>query len=272
MQPVFSVVVPTYNRPAMLRRAVSSVLAQTFADFEVIVVDDASPGGPPLLEPGPADPRVRVIRNERNLGAGASRNAGIRAARGRYISFLDDDDEYLDSFLASTHRTLEGAAGDVGMSWCSVRSIQYASGGPTEARTRTYPTEYPSTAELVTAMMTIGTGFGVTVKSACLRELGGFDGDLRLVEDTDLFLKLLEAGYFPVIVPGVHVVRHQHHGDRLTSPAQHHTRLRELYFLLSRYSRLMDRWPPLRRHLTGYAEYLEGVLARQRNDTAEACA
>lgn len=93
--PLVSVVVPTYNRPGRLKRAVVSVLAQTYDNVEVIVVDDHS--APPVEEvlADLSDSRVRVLRNCRNRGAPASRNRGIQAARGGYICLLDDDDIFL---------------------------------------------------------------------------------------------------------------------------------------------------------------------------------
>lgn len=88
--PLFSVVIPTYDRPAFLRLAVESVLRQTVRDLECLVVDDASPAPVRVV----SDPRVRVVRNSANLGEPGARNRGLREARGRYLAFLDDDDEF----------------------------------------------------------------------------------------------------------------------------------------------------------------------------------
>src|SRR6476661_2260120 len=96
--PTFTVIVPTYGRPEFLADALASIVAQSFADFECIVVDDASPEPASL----PADSRLRVIRREFNGGPPAARNTGIEAARGRYVAFLDDDDVW-------TRRRLEDA-------------------------------------------------------------------------------------------------------------------------------------------------------------------
>lgn len=87
-EPTFSVVVPTYRRPGLLGEAVASVLAQSRRDLECVVVDDA--GAPPAAVHD--DPRVRLIRRTSNGGLSAARNTGIAAARGRYVTFLDDDD------------------------------------------------------------------------------------------------------------------------------------------------------------------------------------
>ncbi len=90
-----SVIIPTHNRPALLERAIRSVLAQTFQDFEVIVVIDG-PGDsadPAFLES--LDPRIRTLSLQANVGLAEARNCGIRAASGTWIALLDDDDEWL---------------------------------------------------------------------------------------------------------------------------------------------------------------------------------
>jgi len=96
--PTFSVIIPTFRRPALLGEAVASVLAQTRQDWECLIVDD---GGDEVVEP--PDPRVRVLRRPWSGGPAAARNTGVEAARGRYLTFLDDDDRY-------TPRRLELAA------------------------------------------------------------------------------------------------------------------------------------------------------------------
>lgn len=93
MRPRVSVVIPTYNRSGALDRTLQSVFGQSERDVEVIVVDDGSTDGTPSMLAGYGS-RIRVIRKE-NGGAGAARNAGIDAARGEFIAFLDDDDVWL---------------------------------------------------------------------------------------------------------------------------------------------------------------------------------
>ncbi|MAL18373.1 MAG: glycosyl transferase family 2 [Balneola sp.] len=89
--PEISVVIPSFNRPELLERAVKSVLNQTFHDVEIIVVDDASGEGD-ILSRVEKYSNVKYLRNETNRGACYSRNRGISEAKGRYINFLDDDD------------------------------------------------------------------------------------------------------------------------------------------------------------------------------------
>jgi glycosyltransferase involved in cell wall biosynthesis len=94
--PRFSVIIPTYARPEFLARAVGSVFAQTVQDFEIIVVDDCSPSTLDL----PIDPRIKVVRNQQNLGVTISRNVGLDNVVGDIVAFLDDDDWWLPQRLA----------------------------------------------------------------------------------------------------------------------------------------------------------------------------
>jgi glycosyltransferase involved in cell wall biosynthesis len=95
--PTFSVIIPTYGRAALLSEAIDSVLAQSFTDFECIVVDDASDDPPRLA----SDPRLALIVRDHNGGAAAARNTGIAAATGRFVAFLDDDDVWRPGRLAA---------------------------------------------------------------------------------------------------------------------------------------------------------------------------
>jgi glycosyltransferase involved in cell wall biosynthesis len=111
--PFFSVVIPVYNRAADLSRAVASVLAQSEADFEIVVVDDGSTDDPAAALNRFADPRIVLIRQE-NRGGGAARNAGIDRARGRFVAFLDSDDVFLPHHLAALRALLEGSVKTAG--------------------------------------------------------------------------------------------------------------------------------------------------------------
>lgn len=97
--PMVSVIISTYNRTHYLDRALRSVLAQTFRDFEVLVCDDASSQDVPGLLKTFGDDRIQYLRNATNLGVAATNLVGYRAARGRYVAHLDDDDEWEPRFL-----------------------------------------------------------------------------------------------------------------------------------------------------------------------------
>ncbi len=93
-----SIVVPLYNKGKYVARALDSIFAQTYQDFEVIVVDDGSTDSGPDVVRRYTDPRIRLIRQS-NAGPGAARNRGVAASRGSVLAFLDADDEWFPEFL-----------------------------------------------------------------------------------------------------------------------------------------------------------------------------
>jgi len=110
---LISIVTPTYNRPELLRLAVDSALKQSWKNIELIIVDDGStdPAVPPLLAQLETEPNIRVLRQE-NKHASAARNAGVRAAHGEYVAFLDDDNTLNPDFLSTCLRVLTKTKAD----------------------------------------------------------------------------------------------------------------------------------------------------------------
>jgi glycosyltransferase involved in cell wall biosynthesis len=106
--PLVSVIIPTHDRKDFLAQAIRSVLEQTYQDFELIVVDDASADGTADYLTSLTDARLRLFRHDQVSGGAAARNTGIRAARGKYIAFLDDDDRWAPTKLAMQVAALEG--------------------------------------------------------------------------------------------------------------------------------------------------------------------
>jgi glycosyltransferase involved in cell wall biosynthesis len=97
-QPLVSVIIPTHNRPTLLHTALASVLQQSYSQLEIVVIDDGSE--PPVRLAEPIDPRIKLIRQDRSMGAAAARNLGMRHAQGQFFAFLDDDDAYFPHKLA----------------------------------------------------------------------------------------------------------------------------------------------------------------------------
>jgi len=108
---LFSIIVPTWQRPALVGIAVASVLAQTESSLECIVVDDASSTKPAL----PADDRVRYIRRAVSGGPAAARNTGVDAANGTFLTFLDDDDRWMPHRLELARHSMSEAP--IGVCW-----------------------------------------------------------------------------------------------------------------------------------------------------------
>ena len=98
--PEVSIIMPTFNRRDIITRAIDSIRRQTFVDWELIIVDDGSSDGTAEAVSG-LDERIRLIRQE-NQGCYVARNAGLRVAAGRWLAFMDSDDEWLPHFLELT--------------------------------------------------------------------------------------------------------------------------------------------------------------------------
>ena len=106
--PIFSIIVPTYNRPSFLSEAISSVLNQSFQDFEIIIIDDKSSDEnlQKVAAIASQSEKIRLHLHSHNQGVSKARNTGISLAKGNYIHFLDDDDAIEEEFLASAERIL----------------------------------------------------------------------------------------------------------------------------------------------------------------------
>jgi glycosyltransferase involved in cell wall biosynthesis len=123
-KPVVSVIIPTYNRVGVLRRSIQSVLAQTYRDFELIIVDDGSTDNTEEVVRSYSDPRIRFIRQEKNRGAAVAYNIGIKAAHGEYIALLDSDDEWLPKKLERQMELFQqDKKGDLGLVLCEVLAL-----------------------------------------------------------------------------------------------------------------------------------------------------
>src|SRR5438552_3753870 len=107
-----SIIIPLYNKAPYIKRALDSVRAQTFGDYEVIVIDDASTDGGGDIVTGYGDARVRLLR-QKNAGPGPARNRGVAEAAAPYLAFLDADDEWLPAFLEKSLNLLDRYGPDV---------------------------------------------------------------------------------------------------------------------------------------------------------------
>jgi glycosyltransferase involved in cell wall biosynthesis len=214
--PMVSVIVPTYRRPELLKRAAASVLAQTFEDFEVIVVDDASDDATGRVVETLDDARVRYLRHDENRGLAAARNTGFRASRGAYIAFLDDDDELLPGYVETMCHRLESAPDDVAFVACGVRETDERGGGRVPRDVipppYAYATKEASYRDLLRRVPF--SGWFLMIRTSALRDTGGFDESMRTEQDRDLLYRLVQR-YAYTVVPDVLAIHHFHDGAHL---------------------------------------------------------
>ena len=196
VRPTVSVVIPLYNTERYIAETLASVLAQTFADFEVIVVDDGSTDLGPDIVAAVDDPRVRIF-SQKNRGLAGARNAGIREARGRYIALLDADDRWHPDKLARHVADLD-ANPWVGLSFSASRLID-DDGRDLGLEQR------PSTAQFgagdVFCRNPVGNGSAPVLRRAALETLqfwdeargrvAWFDEDFRQSEDIECWTRFV---------------------------------------------------------------------------------
>jgi len=199
--PRVSVVLPTYRRPQQLARAIATVQAQTITDWELIVVDDNDPGHPDRLHTEQAlaqhlvDTRVRFLRHDENRGGSAARNSGIRAARGAWIAFLDDDDEWHATKLERQLELSDGSASDVALVYCRSHTLHNGTGQ--ESAYRSEPDKCDVRGLL--RRNHIGGTSCVMCRADALHEVGLFDEALASRQDIDLYVRLADRYAFAFV-------------------------------------------------------------------------
>lgn len=191
--PLVSVIIPTYNRAGLLKRAVESVLRQTFQDFEIIIVDDASRDETQKAIKKYNDRRLIYLRHSFNKGGGAARNTGIIAAGGDFIAFLDSDDEWLPQKLEKQLQVFAGLPPEYGLVYSGFWRI--------DGDTRWYvPGEEmrPESGSVYARLLNcnfVGTSVAL-VKKRYLAKAGLFDESLPRFQDWELWLRLAGVCHF----------------------------------------------------------------------------
>ncbi|WP_263834158.1 glycosyltransferase family 2 protein [Salinibacter sp.] len=208
-----SVVIPTKNRPKLLGRAINSVIGQTYGDFECIVVDDGSDIPASRVLKRFDDPRVRCIRYDTSRGASAARNSGIRASSGRYIAFLDDDDEWIKTKLEKQVDLIKKLDESVGLIHCWMLRINDETG---EVVNSVKPELRGEIFEKTLARQPLGNVSCWLVRRPVLRELNGFDESLPRGNDGDFLRRLClseRVDYVPQVLVRYHL---EHERQQIT--------------------------------------------------------
>jgi glycosyltransferase involved in cell wall biosynthesis len=190
--PLVSVVIPARNAAATIARAIDSVLAQTWRPLEIIVIDDASDDGMGAIVAAYDAPFIHLIRLDRQGGASGARNAGIAAAAGPLVAFLDADDEWLPTKLAKQAALIEADARCVFVS-CATREISPDGADIGDLYHGDRPIVGAAAWKGLLAANTIATP-SVLTRRRVLLELGGFDATLTVAEDQDLWIRLALVG------------------------------------------------------------------------------
>ena len=185
-RPAVTVIIPTFNRASIVGRAIRSVLAQTYRDWELIVVDDASTDGTEEVVKRFQDQRIKYILHDQNRRVSAARNTGIRGAQGEYVSFLDDDDEWLPEKLQKELEVFHNSDPEVGLVYAG-KTVFDEHGNVLQVR---MPLESGWVYDAMLDRHFIGSPSRVTVRKQVLESVGGFDETFVNCQDYDLWLRV----------------------------------------------------------------------------------
>lgn len=246
--PLVSVIVPTMNRAEPLRATIQSVLAQTYDNWELIVVDDGGTDDTPAVVAGYAetDPRIHFLRYPENRGVATARNTGLRMAKGDYVAYLDSDNEWHPDFLEIMLRHLERSGAEVGYSATEL----VEEGGRHRRAYRGMPFDREALRE-----RNFIDCITIVHRRSLLETTGAFDESLRRTVDWDLLIRMADVttpAYAPIIGSTYDVWDQR--GSRITTDVSEGYRFRVR-------QRALVRWDDVRHRAASTQDGLSIVVA-----------
>ena len=244
--PLISIGVSAYNRKEYLKLCLDSLLAQTYPNFEIIVVDDGSTDGTQEMM-AECYPGIRYVRQE-NGGDASAKNHAARIANGEYIVFNDSDDLFYPDSVMRLYQAMPASGGA-----CVYGTYQTIDAEGRELPTRRKMKRYPSGRILKYLLRhVIVNSCGVLIPRQLYLDEGGFDTGLRVMHDYNLFLELsLKCEFYAVQKP---VFMRRRHGNNLSSANYEKMRIANMVF-----ENFVNRHPELQPHYTR-------IIRRRKSD------
>ena len=188
-RPLVSVIIPTYNRIGTLPASVNSVLAQTYDNLELIIVDDGSDDGTDKYAKGLTDSRVKYIKSNGNNGPSAARNLGVKLAQGEYVAFHDSDDEWLPEKLEKQMRLFQDHEQEVDLVYCEYERYHgQTAAGIVPPKEIPYMYKQGQILEVLLLQPMIGTPT-IVVKKQEFINAGSFNESLKTFEDYEFTVR-----------------------------------------------------------------------------------
>lgn len=191
--PLVSVVLPTYNRSKELKRAINSVLSQTYGNFELFVIDDGSTDNTQEVLDNFEDERIEHIRFEKNRGPQIARNTGIENSSGKFIALLDDDDVWTPDKLEKQVKKFRNLDDSWGVVYSGLKKIRDG---------KVVDVVSPGVEGWVLKDILLRNRISssmVLLRSDCLEEVGLFDPNLESSQDVDLWIRLAKDYKFSCV-------------------------------------------------------------------------
>lgn len=179
-----TVIIPTYNRAKLLKRAIESVFNQTFKDFELIVVDDGSTDN--TKEVVSEYKEVKYVYQENSGGAARPKNTGIKMAQGEYVAILDSDDEWLPTKLEKQVKFLEEHP-EIDVVGCNILI---------NGKTKYRIPKYQNLFERMLVTDDMGTGSAIVYRKEVFNKVGLFDENLKSGQDKEMRIRLAQECKF----------------------------------------------------------------------------
>src|SRR5215813_12102040 len=224
-----SVIIPTHNRAEFLRSAITSVLNQTFQDFEIVIIDDASQDHTREVITNFNDTRIKFIHNQVSKGAAGSRNIGLMNTKHEYIAFLDDDDEWLPEKLKIQTHLLDNSPQEVGGVCTGCFTIEKASGKVLSIDNLEMNDIYKGN---------FITTSSILLRRECFEKCGLFDENMPTSSDGDMWIRISEKFSFKVIKDAL--VNYYVHENSLT--LDYEKKAKGLEILLEKYDNLFKKY------------------------------
>ena len=219
-RPMISVIVPTHDRPDTLRVALETILAQTYRDFEIVVVNDHGTDVQHVIEELEARDgggRISYVRHAVNRGLAAARNSGLGVARGRFVAYLDDDDRFYPEHLETLVEFLQHGHPVVYSD--ALRVLQQKR----DDRYVTVARDLPYSNDFDRARLLVNNQFPVLClmhERSCVDAVGGFDETMTSHEDWELWLRMSARFPFHHVASITAEFTHRLDGSSMTSSLQ----------------------------------------------------
>lgn len=205
-----SIVIPTYNRAELLKKAVRSLLSQSHQNIEIVIVDDCSTDHTSIVVEEMTDSRILYVKHPVNKGGAAARNTGIARATGDYIGFLDSDDQWLPEKLEKQLQVFRKNT-DIGVVYTGLRVVNES-----KATRDMTPMFKGDILPKLIQFNCIDTTSSILVKKEFMNKVEGFDPSFPSCQDWDLYLRLAQITHFDYVSEPLVLFFH-HSGERITN-------------------------------------------------------
>lgn len=260
--PLVSVIVPTYNRPDMLEEAIASILAQTYTNFEIIVVNDCGRDVGELVQSLNRLNNITYVRHGSNRGLAAARNSGIKLARGKYIAYLDDDDIFYPDHLGTLVGCLEQNEYQVAYT-DAYRAHQVYQDGSYIITGRDIPYSIDFSKDILLAQNISPVNCFMHTRQ-CLNEVGLFDEGFHAHEDWELWVRISRKYDFKHIRKVTTEFRWRTDGSTMSSGSRHEF-LRTMKEIFRRYDFDAKDKAEIVQAQKRSLLYLQGLIAQQQS-------